>query len=152
MIEVGLGSLTLRYTAEYAEKKKPSQRELQSGAAYEEFLKVFGCAADAELLQIMSSICEFSQFDDPQAELVLESGSILTLEEEDDGRVHLDFESLEEAIKHVKWSIRRLCDWIASNQHFRTHAMAHLSRASLASISDQNTGFLCGIQAYSPNT
>jgi len=135
MIEAWLGDVVVEAAEEYAEKKNPKDRAMQTGQAWRSFLKIFGHAHDEEFPHILENLFRFSEYEDVFAEMLLQT--IFPM-----GVGHECFSDLikakavdlarepAEAVRLMRRTIERWCEWLDALIHWHTHAMWHLSPVS----------------------
>ena len=132
MMQAWLGSLVARATAEYAEQKKASERDMQSGQAWAGFQKTFERATDAEFPHVFECLLRFAEHEGSLSELLRDALIPLSLEHDclaefagpktfDEGMPHA------RAVRLMRQTLERLCDWIDAVIHERTHTHWHLA-------------------------
>lgn len=132
MIEAWLGDLTLRFSAEYAEKKNAAERRLQCGQAIEAAQEVFPLASLPESLRLHHSLCRYAEYDDVYADILARVLIACGIEHEVTGNPLAsippgNISALQEA---QSTQFKRLCEWIDAFMHLRTHCFFHLSPVS----------------------
>lgn len=135
MIEAWLGEIVLEAAAEYAEKKNAKDRTMQTGQAWRGFLRVFGRANGKEFHHVLQDLYRFAEYDDVQARMLLRAIVPVSVEHECFGDFigpkTLDIaKQPSKAIRLMRRTVERWCDWLDSLIHFDTHEMFHLSPAS----------------------
>ena len=149
MIEAWLGELTLRTVAEYAEKKSASDRRLQTGEAERLFQEAFGHATDKELPHVVQCICRFAEYDDPQSEMTLRAFAAINCETTPDTFPRLDSplnpDEIANAVRHLRQTIARLCEWLDAVSHWDTHLHYHLSPVSFHPDPDRRELAILGV-------
>ena len=129
-----LGDLVVRAAAEYAGNKDPKERQLQSGQAWQGFLKLFGQAEDKDFPVLLSHLFRFAEHDDPLANLLRLALHPLSVEHDCTGDYFgpktLDVaKHPKEGLQLARRSIARWCDWLDALIHFQTHQHWHLAPA-----------------------
>jgi len=135
MIEAWLGAVVLEAAAEYAEKKNAKDRAMQSGQAWQGFLKVFGHGNGKEFHHVLQALYRFAEYDDVQARMLLKAIVPVSVEHEYSGdfigpKTPTVAKNAAETIRLMRRTVERWCDWLDSLIHFNTHEMFHLSPAS----------------------
>ncbi len=64
MVQCWLGGLVLHAAAQYAGKKNPKERALQSGEAWRSFSEMFGANPDSGQSYLLACLFQFSASDD----------------------------------------------------------------------------------------
>jgi hypothetical protein len=134
-VQCWLGRLVVEVKAEYAEKKNPKDRSLQTCQAWRGFLTLFGDASDEEFPKLLSHLFRFAEYDDVLAEWL--RGSLVPLSIEHDcfgeyfGPKTMEIAKRpKERAELARRSVARWCDWLEALIHFRTHEHWHLAPAS----------------------
>jgi hypothetical protein len=133
-IQQWLAQLLARAMTEYAEKKNPTDRSLQSGHAWTAFAQTFGPLTGSGLLHVCLGLCRFAASDDPLAPVLSGAGRALFLEHDSTGEFlgpknpDLSRETAQ-ALLLARQSIERWCAWIDASVHLLTHSCWHSSRA-----------------------
>jgi len=147
-----LGDLLSTTIAEYAEKKNPRNRLLQSGQAWQGFQKLFAKAGDEDFPTILSHLLRFAKHDDPQAANLRQALIPLSLEHECTGE-YFGAKSarptpalLSASIGIIRRSLVRWCDWLDASVHFDTHAFWRLAPAAFDPDPDKRELAALGIQ------
>jgi hypothetical protein len=134
-VQCWLGQLVVQTAAEYAEKKNPKDRSLQSGQAWQGFLNLVPQPeVNQDLPAILSHLFRFAEYEDPLAALLRHALIPLSVEHDCTGD-YFGPKTMDIA-KHPKdgpqlarRSLVRWCDWLDALIHFRTHQHWHLSPA-----------------------
>jgi hypothetical protein len=137
MFQAWLGDLIVQAAAEYAEKKNPKDRLIQSGQAWQGFQKLFGHVEDQHLPSLLEHLFRFAECDDPMSALLQQAIFPLSIEDQCTGEYFAGASfnvddrssaglSKSEAAK-AKRSLARRCDWLDALIHFRTHQQWHLA-------------------------
>ncbi len=131
VIEAWLGQVGLATAAEYAEKKNPRDRAMQTGQAWRGFIQFFGHAKDEELPQLVQSVYRFCEYDGVQAEILSRAIVPLSIEHQCFGDFigPKTFEVAKrptQAIAMLKESMERWCVWVDAVFHSDTHVHYHL--------------------------
>jgi hypothetical protein len=120
-LQAWVGDLICKAAAEYAEKKNPRDRPMQTGQAWRGFLDLFGRATDREFPQLLCDLFRFLEYEDPMADLLRRSLVPLTAEHEGPSFQHFSFRNFS-VFPRERW-----CDWLDASIHFQTHAHWHLA-------------------------
>jgi len=158
MAQCWIGTLVTNATAEYAEKKNPRDRSLQTGEAWRVFLQIFGRGPDSDFPIILNQVFRFADCEDSLARVL--RGAILPfgIEHEctgdgfgpktlhlvqsianraarlrkgdaDVNRSELEFD-FATSLELARRGMQRWCDWLDAAIHLRTHTGWHLMPAS----------------------
>src|SRR5436309_643850 len=84
-IQRWLALLNKETVAEYAEKKNPRERALQTGAAWRGFCRAFGELPDAQFCFLFTSMARLTAYDDPVARCLVQARFALTVEHDCSG-------------------------------------------------------------------
>jgi hypothetical protein len=124
---------------------------MQTGQAWRDFLKIFGHARDEEFPHLLQSLYRFTEYEDVQARMLLQSNFPLSVEHECFG----DFigpKSLDvakepwEALHLMRPTVERWCAWLDSLIHFSTHEMWHLSPVMFDPDAEKSELAVLGVQ------
>ena len=135
MFQCWLGDLVRQAAAEYAEKKNPKDRFLQSGQAWRGFLKLFGHAEDKDFPVMLSHLFRFAEYNDPLAGLLRHALHPLSVEHDCTGDYFgpktMDLaKHPKEGLQLARRSLARWSDWLDALIHFKTHQHWHLAPVS----------------------
>jgi hypothetical protein len=135
MIEAWLGQVVIDSMAQYAENKSATDRAMQTGQAWRFFQETFRYEKNADLPHVLSALCRFSEYDDPQARLLNRAVRPLSMEHECFGdfigpKTEVKGKRRGEAAMLLRQTIERLCQWVDAVNHFDTHELRHLSPVS----------------------
>jgi hypothetical protein len=127
-----LGQLVVQAAAEYAEKKNPKDRSLQSGLAWQGFLKLFPQPEDKDFPAILSHVFRFAEYEDPLAAMLRHALYPLSVEHDCTGdyfgpktmNVARDPKAGPQLARR---SLIRWCDWLDALIHFQTHQHWHMA-------------------------
>ena len=132
MIESWLGRVALEAAAEYAGKKKAKCRKMQTGGAWRSFMPIFGEAKDNEFHHVYGSLLRFADYEDVQSEMLQKAIVPLSIEHECFGD-YCGPKTMEvlnhpaEAVRLMRRTVERWCEWLDALIHFETHALWHLA-------------------------
>jgi hypothetical protein len=117
MLEAWLGQLLVQAAAEYAEKKNPADRSLQTGQAWRGFLDQFGPATDQEFPHLVSSLFRFIDYADPLPSLLRRALVPLSLEHDASGdyfgaKAPALVGQPREVLVLARRSVARWCAWL----------------------------------------
>ncbi len=155
LFQIWLSGLLLRATAEYAEKKNPKERSLQTGEAWRSFLDLFPFAPKKGFGYLLTCLARFAATDDAPGNSLRRALVPLSIERYNPGdpNVHplpsdgrgIKGEGLA-ALNHpasvasakeaqpsalnqhnARRTIMRWCDWVDAAVHLRTHRHWHLA-------------------------
>jgi hypothetical protein len=128
-IQRWLAQLLSHALAEYAEKKEPKNRSLQSGHAWSAFLETFGPPNGPGLLHVCLALYRFARAHDPLAPILSDTAAVLSFEHDSSGEFlgprNPDLSDPAQAILLTRQTIRRWCDWIDAAVHLQTHSYWH---------------------------
>ncbi len=134
MLQAWIGKLLLEAASQYAEKKDPRDRSLQSGQSLLGFNEIFPRPPDSDLPHILSDLLRFAEHDDPMAALL--SSALVPLSLEHDSTGDYIGPKTKDAARRPKdgaalvlRSIARWCDWLDAGIHLQTHAFWHFAPA-----------------------
>jgi len=140
MIQCWLGGLALNAAAEYAEKKNPKDRSLQSGQAWRAFLEMFPFTEAKGFRYLLSCLFRFSASDDSPGNVLRRALIPLSIEHHSTGDffgpkttqllrtdtlhslVSIQHSQLNQLSRHT---ILRWCDWLDATVHLQTHHRWH---------------------------
>jgi hypothetical protein len=139
MIQCWLGGLTLHATAEYAEKKNPKDRSIQTGQAWLAFLEMFPFTEAKGFRYVLSCLFRFCASDDSPGNSLRRALVPLNIEHHCTGeffgpktiRLFMDremdhIEVPESRINELaRLTILRWCDWLDVTVHLQTHHRWH---------------------------
>ena len=142
MIQAWLGTVVLDAATEYAQKKQPRERQMQTGQAWRRFLELFGHAKDDEFHHVLQNLLRFAQYDNAQAEILGRALLPLSLESGTPGALlatdpAASAQPPEKAAPLMRQSVQRWCDWIDAVVHWQTHFRYHLLPASFDPDADK---------------
>jgi len=116
--------------SEYAEKKNPRQRSLQSGSAWRLFGQSFGDLSDPQFASLFRSMARLSTYDDPVSRCLAEARFPLRLEHDCSGDYFgpktpdLSARPAELA-QLLRRTTERWCDWLDAANHLHAHRNWH---------------------------
>lgn len=135
LIQHWLGGLLLRAAAEYAEKKNPKDRSLQSGEAWRSFVELFDLTENKTCRYLLSCMFRFSAAEKSTANSLRTALIPLSVEHHCTadyfGPKTVQTAGLaKEGNLLARRTIVRWCDWLAAVIHLRTHQRWHTAPAT----------------------
>ncbi len=141
LFQIWLSGLVLRATAEYAEKKNPKERSLQSGEAWRSFLELFPFAPKKGFDYLLTCLARFAATDDAPGNSLrralvplsierypaADSLSSTTLNSQPPGLRSSSEGGSTINQTEARLTIMRWCDWVDAAVHLRTHRHWHLA-------------------------
>jgi len=128
MLQAWVGRLINDCMAEYAEKKNPRDRALQTGQAWKFFLEIFGQAGDDEFPAFFGHVCRFAEYDgDSMAQRVMDAYTPLYIEHDVTGEYlgPKNRPAINSQLSTINYSIHsQMADWPASRPLFLSLAPA----------------------------
>jgi hypothetical protein len=117
--------------AEYAEKKNPRDRSLQTGSAWRLFRQHFAELPDPEFSWLFTCMARLTTYDDPISRCLSEARHALQIEHDCTG----DFfgpktapfliGNPQSAIELLRNTAKRWCDWLDASNHLHVHRNWH---------------------------
>jgi hypothetical protein len=136
LIQCWLGNVTIAAAAEYAEKKVPKDRALQTGESWRGFLELFGGATKKGFRYMLSCLVRFCISEDSSP--LRHSLIPLSIEHHCTGdyfgpETLLTAATTEPGNEIARRTLVRWCDWLDAEIHLRTHRRWYVSPAAFAS-------------------
>lgn len=134
LIQHWLGGLLLTAAAEYAEKKNPKERSLQSGQAWRSFADLFNLTEDKRCCYLLGCMLRFSVAEKSTANSLRRALVPLSIEHRRPGessglkRIQTDIIAKQDD-DLARRTITRWCDWLDAAVHLRTHQRWHTAPA-----------------------
>lgn len=135
MIEAWIGEVTFQFAEEYSQKKRAAERRLQVGQTWKAFSNIFRLGSIFELHQLTMCLLRYTQYDDPYADLLNQVFIAIGTEHDLMGNPmeHVPPNNIQAFAGAQQQYLQRLCEWIDSAMHWRTHQMYYLSPVSFHS-------------------
>jgi hypothetical protein len=135
MIHAWLSQLLDEAVGLYVRRRSSKNFGLQTGQAQRGFLRIFGSPKDTEFHRIAQNMYRFTSCDDPLAVILFRALDALSAEHESAGdftgiRAPDASERPREAVRWMRESMDRWCEWIDAFVHLQTHAQWHLAPES----------------------
>lgn len=135
LIQCWLGGLVQRATAEYAEKKNPKDRSLQSGESWRSFLELFELTSGKGFRYLLACLFRFSASDDSPGNTLRRALVPLSVEHNVTGdyfgpKTIQTAKLPNEGNDLARRTIVRWCDWLDAAIHLKTHRRWHLAPAA----------------------
>src|SRR5437867_6539259 len=117
--------------AEYAEKKDPRDRSLQTGSAWRLFRESFGELSDNQFVSLFKSMARLTTYDDPVSRCLAEARFPLRVEHDCSGDYfgpktpHSALRTPHSAIELLRRTVERWCDWLDAANHLHLHRNWH---------------------------
>jgi len=148
VFQLWLAGLVQRATAEYADKKCPKERKLQSGEGFAGFLEMFGGATRTSFGYVMACMFRFCREDESPANPLRQALNPLAVEHDCTGDYFgpKTSETVTEPVARnelARRTIVRWCDWLDAAIHLNAHRLWHTSPACFAL--DPESRYLAGL-------
>lgn len=158
MLEAWIGTVIAKTVEQYAENKS-GLRHLQTGTGWEAWQSVFGHAKPEEWPHIFTSTARFGNCDTGEAEIVNQMFNLVGTEDKYAEPVTLSSAlakvksgalSRPQMIEQMRFTFRRMADWLEAIVHWQIHWMAAVvpitfqateERRELANLGCMQAGF-----------
>ncbi len=152
-IEAWMGDVSC-YTLKHYSEHKSGKRQLQTGVAWESWLRMFGWAKPDEWPFILTSLTRFSKCDAPESEHIAHMLALVALEDVHGEPVSLTAQMTSEPaiartpevlIRKMRYLFQRMSEWMEAILHWQTHLSVALAPELLQPSHEQRELYQLGL-------
>jgi hypothetical protein len=117
--------------AEYADRKNPRDRSLQTGSGWRLFRQHFGELPDPQFPHLFTCMARLTTYDDPVSRCLSEARHAIQIEHDCSGDYYgpktppSEISNPQSAIELLRRTLERWCDWLDASNHLHMHRNWH---------------------------